>query len=403
MSGDDYTAAATGPLAGVKVIDLTINVLGPLATQILGDMGADVVKVEPPGGDPMRRLGPGHEIDMAAHFMALNRNKRSIELDLKRPAAMAALQAMIAKADVLVSSMRSSAVERLGLDYPSLAARNPRLVYAAAAGYSQDGPDRDRPAYDDVIQGESGLAGMIGRANGEVRYAPMAIADKFCGTQLASAIGMALFARERTGQGQAVHLPMLETMTAFNIVDHFWEATFVGGDAPPKVGFSRMFTPNRRPYPTTDGHISLLAVTDAQWRRLLAAVGRPELADDARFATLEGRTDNIDFVLGLLAERLQTNTTAHWQAALNAADIPNAPTTSLEDVFASPYLNETGFFQQLDHPDAGKTLQMRPPIDFGATPANIHRPQPSLGADGADVLREAGLDDAAIAAAFGRA
>ncbi len=398
MTAQPFDAEATGPLRGVKVVDLTINVLGPLATQILGDMGADVIKVEPPGGDPMRKLGPGHEIDLAAHFMAMNRNKRSLELDLKRPEALAALKALLATADVVVLSMRASAAERLGLDHASLAAANPRLIYAAATGYAHDGPDRDRPAYDDVIQGESGLAGMIQRANGEARYAPMAIADKFCGTQLASAIGMALYARERTGRGQAVRLPMLETMTAFNIVDHFWEAVF---DKPcAKVGFPRMFTPHRRPYPTRDGHLSLLAITDAQWRRLFAAIGRPELADDPRFASLEGRTDNIDALYGLLGEAIAGETTAHWRQALDAADIPNAAMATLEDIFASPYLNDTGFFQRLEHPTAGPIRQMRPPIGFSDTPANLHRPQPALGADGRDVLREAGLDADAIAAAL---
>ncbi len=398
MSDGDFSGVATGPLAGVRVIDLTINVLGPLSTQILGDMGADVIKVEPPGGDPMRRLGPGQDITMAAHFMAMNRTKRSIELDLKRPAALAALQALIHGADVLVLSMRASAVERLGLDYPSLAAANPRLIYAAATGYAKDGPNRDRPAYDDVIQGESGLAGMIGQANGEPRYAPMAIADKFCGTQLASAIGMALYARERSGQGQEIHLPMLETMTAFNIADHFWEATFDRPDA--EVGYPRMFTSHRRPYPTRDGHISLMAVTDAQWRRLYVAIGRPELADDPRFADLDGRIANVDALYGVLADQVAQNTTAHWRQALDAADIPNAAMATLQDVFRSDYLNDTGFFQHMVHPSAGPILQMRPPIAFGATPANIHRPQPTLGADGPDVLKEAGLDPAAIADAL---
>jgi crotonobetainyl-CoA:carnitine CoA-transferase CaiB-like acyl-CoA transferase len=387
--GDDYTREATGPLKGVKVIDLTINVLGPLATQILGDMGADVIKVEPPGGDPMRRLGPGHEMNMAAHFMAMNRNKRSIELDLKRPQALVSLKKLIKTADVLVLSMRASAVDRLGLSYESLAAENPRLIYASATGYARHGPDKDRPAYDDVIQGESGMAGMIASANGEARFTPMAIADKFCGTQLASAIGMALFAREKTGQGQEVHLPMLETMTAFNIADHFWEKALdrPGG----KPGFPRMFTPHRRPYATTDGHICLLAVTNEQWARMLPALGLNEAAQDPRFKTLEGRTENINELLSLVAGQLATDTTKHWRAVLDSVDIPNGTMATLDGLFEDAYLNETGFFRRLEHPTAGPTLTSAPPIAFFKTPPNIHRPQPALGADGHNVLKEVGM------------
>ena len=397
--GDDYTQEATGPLKGVKVVDLTINVLGPLATQILGDMGADVIKVEPPGGDPMRRLGPGHEMNMAAHFLAMNRNKRSIELDLKKPNALNSLKRLIKTADVLVLSMRASAVERLGLNYEALAAENPRLIYASATGYARHGPDKDRPAYDDVIQGESGMAGMIASANGEARFTPMALADKFCGTQLASAVGMALFAREKSGQGQEVHLPMLETMTAFNIADHFWEKALdrPGG----KPGFPRMFTPHRRPYATTDGHICLLAVTNEQWTRLLPALGLDQAAQDPRFKTLEGRTENINELLGLVAERLATNTTKHWRSILDSVDIPNGTMASLEGLFEDPYLNTTGFFKRLNHPTAGPTLTSTPPIAFFKTPANIHRPQPVLGADGRAILEEVGLDTSEIDEALG--
>ena len=397
---DDYTKPATGPLKGVTVVDLTINVLGPVCTQILGDMGADVIKVEPPGGDPMRKLGPGHEQSMAAHFMAMNRNKRSIELDLKRPEALAALKAVIAKADVLVHSMRAAAVERLGLSFDTLSNLNSRLIYAAAGGYAQSGPWKDRPAYDDVIQGQSGLAGMIAQANGEARYAPMAIADKYCGTQLASHIGMALFARSNTGKGQMLHLPMLETMTAFNIVDHLWLANF--DRAREGVGFPRMFTPHRRPYPTKDGHVSLLAITDAEWRRLFGALGKPELAHDARFANLEGRTVNIDTLYGILGDRIAEEKTAYWQEKFDAADIANAPMATLQGLFEDAYLTDSGFFQPMAHPDVGPTLQMWPTADFSDTPANIHRPQPTLGKDGRDVLSEAGLDEGAITAAFGR-
>lgn len=395
-----YGAEATGPLKGVRVVDLTINVLGPIATQILGDMGADVIKVEPPGGDGMRRLGPGSERNMASHFMAFNRNKRSIELDLKRPEALAALHRLIAGADVFVIAMRASAVDRLGLDYESLKAANPRLIYAAGTGYARHGPNRDRPAYDDVIQGESGLAGIIGQANGEARYAPMAIADKYCGTQLASAIAMALYSRERSGYGQDVHLPMLETMTAFNIADHYWEATY---DRPGAIaGFPRMFTPHRRPYPTADGHISLMAVTDAQWIRLFAALDLEDMAADPRFKDMAGRVKHVDDLYGRVAERLTEAPTAHWRDALDKADIPNAAMKDLNDIFADPYLNDTGFFSRLEHPTEGPTVQAAPPIAFGETPPNIHQPAPTLGADGPSILEEAGLSQPEIQAALGK-
>ena|SRR5579872_1219707 len=206
----------SGPLAGIRVIDLTAAVLGPVATQILGDLGAEVIKIEPPEGEMMRGIGPARNPGMAAYFLNVNRNKKSVVLDLKRPAARQALLRLAATADVLVHNMRPGAAERLGIDYPTVAARNPRIVYAAASGYRKDGPERDRAAFDDVIQGESGLAAINAGQDGEPRYVPMVVCDKLSGHVLASSVGMALFARERTGRGQEVHVPMLETMVAFN-------------------------------------------------------------------------------------------------------------------------------------------------------------------------------------------
>src|SRR5271166_5959193 len=211
----------SGPLAGVRVVDLTSAVSGPVATQILGDMGADVIKVEPPQGDPIRPLGPSRHPRMGAYFLNINRNKKSVVLDLKQPAPCEALLKLVETADVFVHNMRLGAAERLGVDYPTLAGRNPRIVYAAATGFQKDGAHRDRPSFDDVIQGESGLAALNGGV-GAPRYVPMAVCDKICGYVLASAVSMALFHRERTGEGQEVHVPMLETMVAFNLVDHLW-------------------------------------------------------------------------------------------------------------------------------------------------------------------------------------
>src|SRR5260370_35311449 len=255
----------SGPLAGIRVIEVAIAVLGPVATQVLGDMGAEVIKVETPEGDQMRQIGPARSPGMAAYFLNVNRNKKSLVLDLKRPAAQEAMRRLAATTDVFVHNMRPGAASRLGIDYPAIAAINPRIVYAWASGYRPDSAYRDRAAFDDVIQGESGLAALNAAADGAPRYVPMVVCDKLCGHVLAGAVGMALFERERTGRGQEVHVPMMEPMAAFNLVAHLWHGVF--GEPEKGRGYPRMLTPYRRPYATTDGHVCLLATTDAQWRR----------------------------------------------------------------------------------------------------------------------------------------
>jgi crotonobetainyl-CoA:carnitine CoA-transferase CaiB-like acyl-CoA transferase len=387
----------SGPLAGIRVVDLTSAVLGPVATQILGDMGADVIKIEMPGGDPVRPLGPARHPGMGAYFLNINRNKKSVELDLKRPAARAALLRLVETADVFVHNMRLGAAERLGLDYPALAARNPRIVYAAATGFHKGGKYRDRPSFDDVIQGESGLAALNGGAGGEPRYVPMAVCDKICGYVLASAIGMALFHRERTGEGQDVHVPMLETMVAFNLVDHLWHGVLA---EPEKgLGYPRMLTEHRRPFPTKDGHICILATTDAQSRHLFEAIECPELADDERFATLARRTDNIGALYAIVIDRMRRRTTAEWRERLDAFDVPNGVVTDLEGLLADPYLGEAGFFQQVEHPTEGKMLTMAIPVAFSASPGDsFHLPPPRLGEHTRSVLAELGYSAAEIAA-----
>jgi crotonobetainyl-CoA:carnitine CoA-transferase CaiB-like acyl-CoA transferase len=385
----------SGPLAGIRVIDLTSALLGPLATQILGDMGADVIKVEPPEGDPIRALGPSRHPGMGAYFLNINRNKKSVALDLKRPATREALLKLVETADVFVHNMRLAAVERLGLDYRAVVRRNPRIVYAAATGFHKDGAYRDRPSFDDVIQGESGLAALNGGVGGEPRYVPMAVSDKICGYVLASAIGMALFHRERTGEGQEIHVPMLETMVAFNLADHLWHGVLA---EPEKgLGYPRMLTEHHRPFPTKDGHICILATTDLQSRHLFEAIDRPELADDERFSTLTRRTDNIGELYEIVIDRMRRRTTAEWRERLDRFDVPNGVVTDLEGLLADPYLAETRFFQQVEHPSEGKMLTAAVPVMLSGSPGNSFRlPPPRLGEHTREVLGGLGYSDAEI-------
>ena len=386
--------AATGPLAGIRVIDLTINILGPLAAQILGDMGADVIKIEAPEGDPMRYSGLSKHAGMASLFMNTNRNKRSVVLDLKRAAPLEALLRLAETADVFMHSMRPQTAERLGVSDAALRARHPRIIYACGPGYRSDGPQRDRPAFDDVIQGESGLAAMVGRSAGEPRYTPMIIADKLCGNVLASAIGMALFSRERTGHGQEVSVPMLETMLSFNLVEHLWTNFFESGRD--DLGYARIFSPHRKPYATRDGHICMLAVSDNQWRRLFGVIGRPELGADARFAEIKARTSNISELYGILAAEIKRKTTAEWQALLDAADLPNGAVNDFSGMAENPYLDTTGFFRHYEHPSEGAMVTTAIPVQFGSTPGSLRLPPPRLGEHTEAVLRDIGYADAGI-------
>ncbi|MDF2463241.1 MAG: L-carnitine dehydratase/bile acid-inducible protein [Ramlibacter sp.] len=387
--GAEPGTAGGGPLQGVRVVDLSINVLGPVCTQLLGDMGADVIKVEPPEGDQNRMNGPARTPGMSPFYLVMNRNKRSIVLDLKRSECMQALMKILDTADVVVHSMRPSAAERLGIGYEAIRARNPRIVYAHAPGFRGDGPRWDEPAFDDVIQGMSGLASLNATDPEHPRYFPTVIADKFCGYVLASSISMALFRRERTGRGQKVQVPMFETLLQFNLFEHLWEAAL--GKGPEGMGYTRMFSPHRRPYKTRDGHICVLAVNDQQWRRLLTAVGQPDLLDEPRFSTMTERMRNINELYEILSEALEQRTSAEWNEALRAADVPHGPVNSLPDLMRDPYLKETNFFREYEHPSEGKLVMTSIPVSFSESPGAYRLPPPQLGEHTEEVLASVGI------------
>ncbi len=390
--------SAHGPLHGIRVLDLTSVVLGPLATQIMGDLGADVVKIEAPEGDTTRRTGPARSADMAALFLGVNRNKRSVVLDLKQAGARDALWRLIAGADVFVHSIRPHKIAGLGFDHQAVLAANPGIVYAGLHGYLSEGPYAGAPAYDDVIQGQSGSADLMARLVGEPRYMPTIMADKTCALVAAYSVMAALLHRAHTGQGQFVEIPMFETMAAFNLTEHLYGLSF----APPQgtAGYPRVLASWRRPYRTRDGHVCMLAYTDDQWRRFWEAVGMRARAEDPRFSSLASRNDNIEEIYRLAGECFAERSSADWLRLLAALDIPAAPIAALEDLPEDPHLRAVGFFETVTHPTEGAIVMPGIPVRFTASPGTIDRLQPRLGEHSAEILAEAGLDADEIEAMF---
>jgi len=382
--------AANGALSGIVVIDASNFVFGPVATQMLGDMGADVIKIEPPEGDPTRGIGASRNPGMGSFFLNLNRNKRSIVLDLKSREGMQQLRQLLGNADVFVHNMRSPALARLGLEYEALAPDFPRLIHASALGFGAGGEYFDRPAYDDVIQGLSGIAGINAAATGQPSYWPALISDKLCGVYLAHAITTALLHRERTGQAQKVDVPMFETMAAFNLLEHLADGVFDAPDSacPPWQGYLRVQSSHHRPLATQDGHIALVANTDGQWRRLFDLIGRPELATDPRFSTIGNRIRNIGELYEIVEQGLARHTSAQWLKLFEDADVPAGPIHNVEDLRTDAHLKQTGFFQKLDHPTEGPLVMPKVPISFSASPGSIQRPPPTLGEHNNDLLQK---------------
>jgi len=389
------TTRPRGPLDGVRVIDLTTVMLGPFCTQILGEMGADVIKVEPPTGDIGRQTGAAKTPGMSSAFMMKARNKRSVVLDLKKPEARAPLERLVRSADVFVHNIRPKAAERLGIDYETVSGWKPDIIYAAATGYGEAGPFVDKPAYDDLIQGASGLASLFGEVTGTPRYGPTVLADKTTGLYLTYSISMALFHRERTGEGQRVHVPMYESFTSFIMNEHIQGRLYEPPIGP--AGYARMLTPHRRPYPTADGHVCVLPYNNKHWRTFFEVVGRPDLAKDKRFVDQASRSKNIDALYGIVAEVMPTRTSAEWLKLLEDADVPVLPMHTVNDIFDCPHMQAVGMFPLVDHPTEGRLRHIKVPVHFSKTPGGYYRHPESLGLSTEDVLADVGYSQEEIA------
>ena len=392
-----YSASTVGPLAGVKILDLTSVVMGPFATQILAQLGAEVIKVETPEGDNMRHVGPMNHAGMGHIFLHANAGKRSIVLNLKHPDGREAALKLAEGCDVFISNVRPQALTRLGLDYEAVRQRNPRIIHVSCCGFDQDGPDAARPAYDDLIQGATGVPWLMEQyGSPEPAYAPTTLADRVTGLHTVYAVTAALYARSQSGVGQSVVVPMFEAMAQFILGDHMAGLTF----EPPigKPGYARLLTPHRKPYATSDGMLCALIYNDKHWKSFFEAIGESDgLGHDPRFATHSARAANIDEVYAQVGRIMRTRTTAQWRALLDAADVPNMPMNSPQDLLVNPQLRATGFVSDTVHPTEGPMHALAHPTKWSATPpARSFSPAPRLGEHTRQLLEEAGYTPASI-------
>lgn len=385
------TDTRRGALTGYRIVDLTSVAFGPYATQVLGDNGADVIKVEAPSGDITRDIQPARNRGMGSFYLNANRNKRSLVLDLKKPAGRDALLRLVKGADVLVHSVRQDAMNRLGLSYEDCRAVNPNLIYVAGIGFRSDGPYAGKAAYDDIIQGLSGMVAMQAITTGEPRYVPASIADKISSTHLVYAISMALLHRERSGEGQQVEVPMLECLVGFNLVEHAAGMLF----DPPlgEAGYSRARAPSRKPFATKDGHVCLLPYTQRHWQDFFRLAGRPEMVEDERVTDPVKRSQSFDALYRIIADIVATWETGPLLQALDSVDIPAGRVNDFADLLNDPQLLATGFLDVKEHPTEGRIVVTENPIGFSATPGGIRRFAPRLGENSVELLREAGFTE----------
>lgn len=384
----------TAPLSGLRVLDLTTTIVGPYCARILGDMGADVIKVENVTGDPMRGVGPKRHENMGAVFMNLNRNKRSITLDLKTTSGHDALLNMVKQCDVFVHNMRPKAIDKLNLGYEVLEKVNKRIVYAGIYGYRVGGPSENDPAYDDIIQGASGVASLQANLAGEPSYVAFDMADKTTGVAASSAIIAALYQQERTGEGQFVEVPMFETMVSFNAAENLYGYVF-----DPPVGEARYPRPTskyRKPYKTLDGYVCPVIYLDKHWKQFFPLFGRPELLEDPQFSTLEARTENTDSLYQIVEELISTRTTDECMKLFKEGDIPVSLVKSLEDLTTDPQLSYSDFFKEVEHPSEGKIRYTDFPVRFSKADTQIRRFTPRLGEHSVSILNEFGFTESDI-------
>lgn len=384
-AGMQDEAGRAGALAGVRVLDLTAVVLGPLATQLLGDMGADVIKVEPLEGDVLRSNGVHRTPNMGSVFMSINRNKRSIAVNLKTPQGLQIIRRLVETVDVVVHNMRVAAIDKLGLSYGELSKIKPDIVYCAATGFGQAGPDRNKPAFDDIIQAACGLA-TLGREVPD--YLPTLIADKTAGMALANAVLAALFHRERTRRGQYVEVPMFETMVAFVLTEHLAGMSF----EPPLsgAGYERLLSGGRTPAPTADGYIAMLPYTGDHWAALFESVGRGELVEKYRIHDRDARNTHLKALYREMMDITRRRSTAEWVRTCAELDIPATPIYQLDDLVQHPHLQAVGLFQTAQHPTQGAIRYLRPPTLFSRSPASVRLHAPELGQQTTEILAEVG-------------
>jgi crotonobetainyl-CoA:carnitine CoA-transferase CaiB-like acyl-CoA transferase len=388
--------ARVGPLHGVRIVDMATVMMGPYATQILADYGADVIKVEPPEGDIMRFAQPMRSPGMGAMSLHANRNKRSIALDVKKEAGRRALLRLCADADVFFTNNRPASMRRLGLADEDIRAVNPRLVRVSLVGYGEGGPYAGRPAYDDLIQGISGVPGLFARVSGqEPRYAPLTMADRIVGLNAVHVVLAAIIDRDRTGEGQAVELAMFETLAQFVLGDHMGGRTF----EPPlgEPGYSRLLAADRRPYQTSDGYVCVLVYTDKQWEAFVRASGHADLANDPRLKDYATRARNYGPIYAMLADIIRTRPTAEWMRLLQAADIPCVPMHDLDGLIDDEHLEAAGFFVDMEHPSEGAIRLTGIPSRWSRSQLRVTRHPPRIGEHSVEVLREAGFSAGEIA------